>query len=322
MDRRRFVPSPEGLEGRALLSLFGHNTSTGSKSGGAGLFGFGNVTTSNDSIPETFQAKQLRIDHLPFYIERIRPGRFIPNDVVAQLQKDLRPIVTQLHWPGNTVLEVVNHDMRAITARPSLSVADASELNHSFGRVLESAGATPEAQANLQADMNNLARVDTSSPQPTFLATNDYALVIQTVLGIGRPIARPTAPSLKANTGKILNPNYFITGRTQPTLVGTYDAVQTGSTGKVIATTTSMQIVDASGHVFGIAPIDSNGNYAVQFAAPLPEGVHLFYVRAVDDQGHMSNFSPPFKVKIISRHRDVTAAESLTPPGGPLGLKP
>jgi hypothetical protein len=317
MDRRRFVPSPEGLEGRALLSVFGN---TSSKSSGASLFGIGNLSTTNDNIPETFQAKQLRIDHLPFYLERIRPGRFLPSDTVAELQDNLRPIVTRLHWPGNSVLEVVNHDMRVIGARPSLSVSDASILIHTLGRVLESAGATPEQTTNLQASMSDLLRADTNSPQPTFLATNDYALVLQTILGIGRPIQRPTAPTLKAKTGKILNPNYFITGRTQPTLVGTYSAVQ-GTSQKIIATTTSMQIVDASGHLFGTAPIFSNGEYSVQFAEPLPDGVHLFYIRAVDDQGHMSNFSPPFKLKIVGRRHDVVTSGSLTPPGGPLSLQ-
>jgi hypothetical protein len=316
MDRRRFVPSTEGLEGRALLSLFGN---TSSKSSGASLFGIGNFSTTNDNIPETFQAKELRIAHLPFYLDRIRPGRFIPTDVVTELQSDLSTIVTRLHWPGQTVLEVVNHDMREIGAHPSISPSDASVLNHSLGRVLEAAGATPETTANIQAGMTKLLQVDTSSPQPAFLATNDYALVVQTILGVGRPIARPTSPSLKANTGKVLNPNYFITGREQPIMVGTYNAVQTGSS-KILATTTSMQIVDASGHIFGTAPILSNGEYAVQFAEPLPDGVHLFYVRAVDDQGHMSNFSPPFKVKIVGHRPQIDTSGTLTPPGGPLNL--
>jgi hypothetical protein len=57
----------------------------------------------------------------------------------------------------------------------------------------------------------------------------------------------------------------------------------------------------------------------VQFAAPLADGIHTFYVRAVDSKGNLSNFSPPFQLKIISRHNQA-AAEVLTPPQGPLGL--
>jgi hypothetical protein len=323
MDRRRFVPSPEGLEGRALLSLFGHSSSsqTNSSSNTTSIFGVGgNVSTVNDNIPVTFQAKEMRIAHLPFYLERIRPGRFLPKDLMSQLQTDLLAITTKLHWPGPAVLQAVNHDMREITTHTSLSATDAHILNHSFGNVLSAAGATPEAQANLQADMNNLARVDTSSPQPVFLATNDYALVLQTILGVGRPIERPTIPELKAKTGIRVNSDFGITGHHQPTLVGTYAAVQNTAAKKLVPTTTSMQIIDGNGDVLGLAPVDNNGDYAVTFAKPLNDGLFTFYVRAADDQGHLSEPSPPFKLKIISRQHAVVTSTGLTPPRGPLGL--
>jgi hypothetical protein len=319
MDRRRFVPSPEGLEGRALLSVFGN---TSSKASSSSFLGAGSLSTTVSSIPVTFQAKELRIDHLPFYLERIRPGRFLPTDALSALQTDLHAITGTLHWPGPGPLEIVNHDMRVITAHPSLSPTDANILNRSLGNVLRAGGATPEATASIQADMTALARVDAASPQPVFLATNDYSLVIQTLLGIGRPIERPTVPALKAGTGTRVDAYDAVTGHKQPILVGTYDAVQATSTAKVVATTTSMQIVDANGNVYGTTLVDTNGDYAVQFAKPLTDGLYTFYVRAVDDQGHMSNFSPPYKLKIITTHNKDVAAESLTPPGGPLALRP
>jgi Bacterial Ig-like domain len=323
MDRRRFVPSPEGLEGRALLSLFGHSSSsqTNSSSNTTSIFGVGgNLTTVNDNIPETFKAKETRVAHLPFFLERIRPGRFLPNDVISQLQTDLNAIVGQLHKPDGAVLEAFNRHLRDAEPHPSLSDTDAHILNRSFGFALNAAGATPEAQANLQADMNNLARVDANSPQPVFLATNDYALVLQTILGIGRPIARPTVPELKANTGIRVNANLGITGHHQPTLVGTYDAVQNTAATKLVATNTSMQLIDGNGDVLGSAPVDNNGDYAVTFAKPLDDGLYTFYVRAADDQGHLSEPSPPFKLKIISRRHAVVTSTGLMPPRGPLGL--
>ena len=67
MDRRRFVPSPEGLEGRTLLAGININT----------LFGL--QLYPNLNVPITFQQKSLRIQHLPYYLEKIRPGRFLPK---------------------------------------------------------------------------------------------------------------------------------------------------------------------------------------------------------------------------------------------------
>lgn len=311
MDRRRFVPSPEGLEGRALLS-------TTTASANRGLFGLGgNLSTSNDNIPETFEAKLHRIEHLPYYLEKIRPGRFLPAGDLNDLQVNMLSIAGQLHWPGPGVLDAFNQVQRDIQGHTSLSAADASQLNRTFGNALSAAGASPQTVANFQADLNDLARSDAQGPQPAFLATNDYALILQTILGVDRPIERPTAPQLKVNTGIRVNPNYAITGREQPIMVGTYDAAQDSASKGVTATTTTIEIVDANGKVYGTAPIDSNGDYSVQFAAPLGVGVHEFYVRAKDAEGHLSNFSPPFKVKVIARAHE--AAETLTPPQGPLG---
>src|SRR3954471_3694802 len=69
MDSRRFVPSTEGLEGRALLtSLFGSASS--------------NPNPSED-IPMTFVLKEARIEKLPHYMQQFRSGRFLPPDTIA-----------------------------------------------------------------------------------------------------------------------------------------------------------------------------------------------------------------------------------------------
>ena len=76
MDRRRFVPSPEGLENRALLTsgLFGSAPSNGNPSA---------------DVPATFRIKEQRIERLPHFLELIRSGRYLPPDTIKQLQADL-----------------------------------------------------------------------------------------------------------------------------------------------------------------------------------------------------------------------------------------
>jgi hypothetical protein len=302
MDRRRFVPSPEGLEGRAMLAT--------------GLFG--SVSSNNNAsadVPVTFTDKEQRVERLPHYMELIRNGRYLPPDTIKQLQADLLSVTTYLHAPGSGFLEGFNARLRSVEPRTSLSVSSAAGLNHSFGRVLKAAGATQLQRENLKNDMNALAKNDANSPQPVFLTTNDYTLVLETVLGIGRPIRRPEAPQLAIHNGTREGTNAGITPKGQPVLVGTYDAFAT------------MQIVDTNGHIYGSAVVQkngvtaasgqslANGKYSVTFDKPLANGIHTFYVRAVDAQGHISHLSPAFKLKVVGQ--PTTAARV---PGGPLGL--
>jgi hypothetical protein len=307
MDRRRFVPSTEGLEGRAMLSVFGNTLTT-------------TTTNTSQNLPQTFQEKERRIDRLPSYMEKLQPGRFLPADVTAPLQTDLRAIAARLHPPGSAVLDGFNSRLRDVIPSPSLGVSEAKTLNRAFGVVLAHAGATPQQVENLQNDMNALARVDAKSSQPVFLATNDYTLVLQTALGVGRPIRRPGVPVLAAHNGTRVNPNFGITPRHQPTLVGTYDAHSV------------IQIVDDSGRVYGAAEVKANGptssngqslangKYDVTFAQPLADGVYTFHVRAVDVEGHTSKPSQSFKLKVITDTRIEPNPATTSTPGGPLGL--
>src|SRR4051794_3845061 len=100
MDRRRFVPSADGLEGRALMSLFGGATPKS------------NQNTSVQELPDNFEKKALRIEHLPYYLEQTQAGRFLPSDAIKQLQADLTEIAGNLHAPSTQVVNTFNTGLR------------------------------------------------------------------------------------------------------------------------------------------------------------------------------------------------------------------
>jgi hypothetical protein len=305
MDRRRFVPSAEGLEGRALLatSLFG------TKPPGSNPI---------SEVPATFVLKEHRVAQLPHYMEGIRSGRFLPPATIKKLQADLLAVTTKLHAPGSAVLDGFNSRLRAVVSKISLSADAARGLNFSFNQVVKAAGGTPEAVANLSDDMNALARNDSNSPQPVFLATNDYTMVLQTILGIGRPIRRPESAQLAARNGKRLGRNFGVTPKDQPTVVGTYDAFA------------QIQVVNAHGDVFGTGFVEktgatqsngvaeANGKYAVTINRPLSNGVHTFFIRAIDPYGNLSHPSPPFKIRVNTHLAHHTSTKAV--PGGPLAV--
>src|SRR5262245_57648001 len=123
MDRRRFVPFPEALEGRTLQaninSLFGLQVNT------------------NLNVPITFQQKSLRIQRLPFYMNQIAPhGRFLPKAEIQQIQQSLFEIVDAIHRPPPSALDNFNYQLRPIVSHQSLSTADIQRLNYGFGAVL------------------------------------------------------------------------------------------------------------------------------------------------------------------------------------------
>ena len=303
MDRRRYVPSPEGLEGRALMSLFGTTTAT-------------SLVSQTDTIPETSQEKALRVHRLPYYLEQFEPGRVLPKDTISELQNDLMSIAAKLHPPTKHSLNEYNHMLRDIVPHASLHQSDARQLNRAFGSVLSEPGATPQQVTNLQNDLVALAKVDANSKQSAFLATNDYSTILQTVLGVGRPIEVPIVPTLALKDQAPIAGLTNVTGNHQPTVVGTYVSVDTtmllidATTGKVLGTGVTSSV------------IGERGQYSVQVAAPLPDGRHFFYLRAYDTAGNISPHSLKFGILIVTGplERMKEIKEGLIPPQGPLGL--
>ena len=133
------------------------------------------------------------------------------------------------------------------------------------------------------------SQVDTASVLPVTLGTNDYTLVLQTALAIGRPMPPPTLPKIKKNQGIQANADHIKTPLARPTLVGTYHFH------------TVIQVVTPDGIVVGSDNVRKNNNYKVQITTPQSIGVHEFRLQAVDDVGHVSRLSKPFLIKVVPR---------------------
>src|SRR6476619_6497177 len=99
MDRRRFIPSAEGMERRTLLAVNLNN-----------LFGF--QVNTNLNLPITFQQKELRIQRLPYYLEKTLPGRFLPKAELAQIKVSLNGLLDGIHKPPAKALDNFNNQLR------------------------------------------------------------------------------------------------------------------------------------------------------------------------------------------------------------------
>jgi hypothetical protein len=312
MDRRRYVPTPDGLEGRQLLSAFS------------------NSNIMNDpaqQVPVTFRQKELRIEHLPYYLGQLQQGRFLPASTVQALQADLLQIAGELHKPNTKALLDFNQNMRLITAHPSLRASDIQLMSHDLQAALQTAGATDSEVNNLVGDMEALAKIDSQSRQPVYLGTNDYSLVLQEILGIGRPIQTPLNPQLAQADGVRVTANMGKTAKEHPRFVGTYGVGATvgpyaGSpVGGFNSAGDLIQIFDQqTGKVLGEAPVNpSNGDYVLTISQPMAPGVYRLRARAVDPQGHVSSPSEVYLLKVVARRgRDVVTGAAV--PRGPLGL--
>ena len=153
MDRRRFVPSADGLEGRALLSLFG-----GGQTASAAL------ATSLQNLPANIPEKMKRIENLPYFIDLFQPGRYIPPQTMANIQADLVEVAANLHLPPSEYIKGFNINLRHTLPHNTLGPDTAKILNHSLSVVLVQAGTDPTIVQSLSNDMNQFALVDSKSP--------------------------------------------------------------------------------------------------------------------------------------------------------------
>jgi hypothetical protein len=279
MDRRRFAPKAENLEGRQLLSFFGNTNK------------FNNYNTTAYAIEIT---RNMRIDRLPGYLGSLQPGAFATQDVVQNLEGDLQAIESQLTPAPSAVLNQFNQDLRSTIPHASLSASDAAQLNQDFGNILGTSGANPQVTAKFQVDMNDLAREAVDQKTSAILASNDYAVVSQMVQGIGVPMRAPAAPTLLPQDS--LPPRRDqITTKSHPRVYGNYDLG------------TTVQILDQSDQVLGSASVASTGRYVVTISTPLAPGTYTLRARAVNNlNGNISYSSAPLTITVV------------TPPQGPV----
>jgi hypothetical protein len=280
MDRRRFVPSHEGLETRALQAT--NLTSV-----------FGSQITSNLNLPITYEQKALRIQRLPFYLGQITSnGRFLPKAEITQIQNSLFAMLDMNRKPPAEAINNYNYQLRHVVSKQSINTDDVNRLNYSFGAVLKAAKASTAATQGLQSALFKLvSQVDTASILPVTLATNDYSLTLQTALGIGRQMPPPIVPKIKKDLGIQASVNHIKTPLARPHLVGTYHFH------------TFIRVVTPAGIVVGASRVKKNNNYTVQIVVPQTIGVHEFRIQAVDDVGNVSKLSRPFLIKVVPRKK-------------------
>ena len=277
MDRRRYVPSTEGLEVRTLLAT----------SNGISLFGTSANTTQN--LPITFQQKELRIQKMPQNMRAYGPNRYLPPETISQIQLGLNQIMSQLTEANPKALSNYNNEMRKIVFHSSLSAGNVALLNRMFSASLVSAQTPEPGLTNLSSAVNHLvSQVDTASVNPTYLATNDNAYILQLALVIGQKMPAPRTPTILKSSGHQVNPRVAITPLSEPTYTGSYEY------------NTTIQMVNvATGQVIGQAIVASNNNYTLKVTTPLPVGKYHLAVYAVDEVGHVSHASRVFGLKVV-----------------------
>ncbi|HWU38424.1 MAG TPA: Ig-like domain-containing protein [Candidatus Acidoferrum sp.] len=278
MDRRRFVPAPEGLEVRTMLAT------TGS---GVSLLGSGTNTTQ--TLPITFPQKELRIQKMPTNLRALQPDRFLPPETINRIQLGLNEIISQINPAPPRGLTNYNLEMRHIVHNTSLSASNVQTLNRMFSSILIASYTPNPGLTNVVTGVNQLvSQVDTASINPTFLGTNDNAYILQLALVIGQQMPAPRAPTITKGTGHQVNRRVAITPLDAPTYVGSYEYG------------TTIQIVNvATGAVIGTAIVAKDGRYALHITTPLAVGKYHLAVRAVDEVGHVGHASRVFGLQVV-----------------------
>ena len=177
-----------------------------------------------------------------------------------------------------------------IVTKQSITAADVKSLNNNFGSVLTAASASPAVVDGLKSAVFQLAtQVDTASPQPAYLASNDYSLILQTALSIGRPMPAPILPKIVKGQGIQADATHIKTPLKHPALVGTYHFH------------THIQVVTLGGEVVGTTNCRKNNQYKVVIDPALSPGTYQFRIRAYDDGGNLSRESRVFEIKVMPR---------------------
>jgi len=299
MERRRFIPQSENMEGRMMLS-----TATAALPAAAAT----STTAAVGQTPYTIQQKQDRIDRVPRLLRSFSPNRALPKEMVEGIQQGLEGVVSNLGHAAPVTSKMFNSALRDIVSRPSLRAQDARLLDQRFTDVLVSAGADAKSVDLMASNLNLLATtINTSNVEPVFLTTNDYASILQLALIVGQPMPAPTVPAIARTSGTRVDASHNVTPESQPTFIGTYQA------------NAVVQILnDENGQVLGSAKAATNGQYTIKFDTPLAVGTYTLKARAVDELGHQGAPSRPFILKVVAPKATPAAKLGQATPEGPL----
>lgn len=190
--RRRFVPSGDHLEGRKLLTAAATPAPSYSVTPTTDVITnltptkYGHDTPQDLFVSNISSQRQFRIAQLPVYLELVDTRRTVPEPIVKALQTDLEAIRNRLVAPPSDLLTGFTETLRATLTNQTISPDHARVLNAQFGQILEASGSPPDLTAQFQSDMNALVRTNVQGPNPGVVTANDYALIVQYVLAIGR----------------------------------------------------------------------------------------------------------------------------------------
>lgn len=299
MERRRFIPGSEKMEGRMMLS-----TTTAALPAAAAT----STVEIAGSTPYTIQQKQDRIDRVPRLLRSFSPNRALPREMVEGIQQGLEDVMSNLGRANPEAAKMFNSALRDIVSRPSLRAQDAHLLEQRFTDVLVSAGADASSVDLMASNLNLLATtINTSNVQPVFLTTNDYASILQLALIVGQPMPAPSAPGIARTSGTRVDSHHNITPESQPTFIGTYQP------------NAVIQIFNQdTNQILGSATSGRNGQYTIKFDAPLQVGNYTLRARAIDELGHQGAPSRPFMLKVVAPKMTPVAKVGQTTPEGPL----
>ena len=180
MDRRRSSQSVklqlEPLEGRALTSTVP----------AVGLPNPQLRSTPPSQI--TISEQNRRIENLPRFLRSYSPNRALPAETISAIQSDLHAIQGQLSHPSPAAVTSFNLQLREAIPFQSIQEDKLRGISNAFERTLIAAGADSSVVHNLQSNLTELARSNAQQPHSNIVTTNDFSLVLQTALAVGRPV--------------------------------------------------------------------------------------------------------------------------------------
>lgn len=202
MDRRnRFIPWSDRLEGRQLMTAAAAvlpqaayatmlaNTPTSTPATVKGHARPARALSAQTAFEASVTGtRQNRIKQLPGYLLQINPNRRIPASLIQALQADMQTIQGTLTAPPQPLVNAMKDALKDAATTATISENNAKGLSHQFGMLLQYSGAAPDVTAQFQKDVNQLVRLNTQARNPALTTANDYGLMTQYVLSVGRKI--------------------------------------------------------------------------------------------------------------------------------------